>query len=373
MSKAEKAKLENDIAKNDDQIKDIKSGISEKVSEIKTLEGEKKEQEKELAKLAKLREAKDPKRTAKAQAEFEGLELREKTNNEHVEKTDKKIGTLQKKLDKLNEDLIKKTAERNDNGDKKDNLTHRVRFIDENGEAIDGIEDQQVSDGKDAILPAANPEIEGQNFIKWDGQHKKIDDDTVITAIFEKKIFNVEYIDADGSLIETKNVRYGETADPPGEPKRDGQSFTGWDKSYKNIKENTIIRAQYITDPNISNKLYRQAVGHATDKEFKKGDIWYHYYLGPLECSDVRKEQAEVIGTFKVLEPEGVRDIPGLGKEAIRKLTEAIRGKALWVKKEDSVFAEEPPIEFYIPIEDRTKPKGKPVQYYRHKSMPTDQ
>jgi len=373
MSKAEKVKLENGIAKYDDQIKDIKSSISEKISEIKTLEDEKKEQEKELAKLAKLRENKDPKKTAKAQAEFNGLEQREKANNVHIEKTDKKIGSIQKRLDKLNEELIKKTDERKDNEDKKDNLTHRVRFIDENGEAIDGIEDQQVSDGKDATLPAENPEREGHSFINWDGQNKKIEDDTVITALFEKKIFEVEYIDADGSLIEIINVGYGENAEPPGEPKREGLSFTGWDKSFKNIKENTIIKAQYKTDPNISNRLYRQAVERATVKEFKKGDIWYHYYLGPLECSDVRKEQAVTIGTFKVLEPEGVRDIPGLGKEAIRKMSEEIRGKALWIKKEDSVYTEEPPGEFYIPLKDRANPKGKSAQYYRHKSMPADQ
>jgi len=373
MSKAEKVKLVNGIAKYDDRIKDIKNSISEKVSEIKTLEGEKKEQEKELAKLAKLREARDPKKTAKAQAEFDGLELTEKANNEHVEKTNKKIGIIQKKLDKLNEDLIKKTAERKDNEDRMNNLTHRVRFIDENGEAIDGIEDQQVSDGKDATLPAAAPEKEGYNFINWDGQSKKIEDDTVITALFEKKIFKVEFIDADGSPLEIKNVGYGESAEPPGDPKREGLSFTGWDKNYRNIKEDTIIKALYKTDPDISNRLYRQAVERATEKEFKKGDIWYHYYLGPLECSDVRIEQAEAIGTFKALEPEGVRDIPAIGKESIRKMSEDTRGKALWVKKEDSVFTEEPPGGFYIPLEDRTKPKGKPVQYYRHKSMPADQ
>lgn len=64
--------------------------------------------------------------------------------------------------------------------------------------------------------------------------------------------YRVRFFDYDGitELIEVQYVQDGENAIPPEEdPVREGYVFTGWNKSYKNITENTDIIALYDIDP----------------------------------------------------------------------------------------------------------------------------
>ena len=65
--------------------------------------------------------------------------------------------------------------------------------------------------------------------------------------------YRVRFFDYDGitELIDVQFVEEGENAIPPEEdPKRDGFIFKGWNKSYKNITEDTDIIALYDIDPN---------------------------------------------------------------------------------------------------------------------------
>ncbi|WP_207654515.1 InlB B-repeat-containing protein, partial [Lacrimispora amygdalina] len=55
---------------------------------------------------------------------------------------------------------------------------------------------------------------------------------------------NVTFKDWDGTLLSEQTIDYGQDAVPP-EPERAGYRFIGWDKSYKDIKEDTVLKAQY--------------------------------------------------------------------------------------------------------------------------------
>ena len=57
--------------------------------------------------------------------------------------------------------------------------------------------------------------------------------------------YTVKFVDWDNSLLKQEIVREREAATPPGDPVREGYTFTGWDKSYTDIRNNTTIKATY--------------------------------------------------------------------------------------------------------------------------------
>lgn len=76
-----------------------------------------------------------------------------------------------------------------------------------------------------------------------------IDRDHSISVTFQKT-WNVTFRDHDGTVIKRQTVDDGTSATPPGNPGRDGYTFTGWDKSFTKIDRDTDITATY--KPNIS-------------------------------------------------------------------------------------------------------------------------
>lgn len=60
--------------------------------------------------------------------------------------------------------------------------------------------------------------------------------------------FTVVFVDYDGSVIETKEVKRNETVTPPKEPMRKGYKFTGWDKEFDCVTSDLTVTAQYEED-----------------------------------------------------------------------------------------------------------------------------
>lgn len=56
---------------------------------------------------------------------------------------------------------------------------------------------------------------------------------------------NVKFADWNGNIIENKTVAWGTSATPAVPPTREGYTFQQWDKSYVNLKEDTVITAVY--------------------------------------------------------------------------------------------------------------------------------
>ena len=60
-----------------------------------------------------------------------------------------------------------------------------------------------------------------------------------------KKKFTITFKDFDGTVLEQQEVTKKTDIQYPKDPSRIGYTFIGWDNNVKNIKENTIINAQY--------------------------------------------------------------------------------------------------------------------------------
>lgn len=108
------------------------------------------------------------------------------------------------------------------------------------------IESQQVLEGEDAVAPA-DPVREGYKFIGWDTDFTNVQSDLRIFAQYEQlAAYNVTFADWDFTVLSTQKVYEGQDAVAPSDPVREGYTFTGWDKDYTNVHSDLIVIAQYV-------------------------------------------------------------------------------------------------------------------------------
>ena len=118
---------------------------------------------------------------------------------------------------------------------------YTVTFKDSEGNTL---KTEQVAPGGAATAPEA-PEVEGYTFIGWDGFFNEVNADITVKAEYEINTYNVTFKDWDGTLLFSQVVAWGNEADTPKKPYREGYTFTGWDKDYTAVKEDLVVTAQY--------------------------------------------------------------------------------------------------------------------------------
>lgn len=69
--------------------------------------------------------------------------------------------------------------------------------------------------------------------------------EVILTAEMEVTEYEVAFCDWDGTVLSTDWVVSGGSATAPSDPVRSGYEFTGWDVSFDNITEDTVVTAQY--------------------------------------------------------------------------------------------------------------------------------
>ena len=119
--------------------------------------------------------------------------------------------------------------------------SYTVRFVDYDGTELSV---QTVLHGEAAELPAS-PAREGYTFVGWSGDVSAVTCDMTVTALYAVKTCTVFFTDWDGTVLKTQEVSYGEDAEAPQAPSREGYTFTGWSGDYTNITESRILMAQY--------------------------------------------------------------------------------------------------------------------------------
>ena len=117
-------------------------------------------------------------------------------------------------------------------------ITHKVTINLYDGKTYE----LEIVHGEDVGLPDTPPEVEGY-IGSWDHDGKNITEDTVINAIYEKQPFVVTFV-VDDAVVATQEVKTGESVTLPGIPEKVGLNGK-WNHDGKNITADTIITAVY--------------------------------------------------------------------------------------------------------------------------------
>ena len=135
---------------------------------------------------------------------------------------------------------------------------YTVKFVDVEGNTIS---EAKYHYGETVNVPTytATKESEEPNsynyVMKWDKTIATVADDATYTAVFEKEYieYTVRFVRDDGSLIEEKTYHYNDTitmADPTKESTdTHTYAFTGWDKEFAPVTENTEYVASFEATP----------------------------------------------------------------------------------------------------------------------------
>ena len=112
---------------------------------------------------------------------------------------------------------------------------------------VDGVqvgETQLVKYGEAAQAPA-NPTKEGYTFVGWDKEFSNVTGNLNINAVWEPIKFTVKFVDEDDTVLLEVEVEYGKDATPPTPPTKEGFQFDRWDGNYTNVKSNITVKAVY--------------------------------------------------------------------------------------------------------------------------------
>lgn len=137
---------------------------------------------------------------------------------------------------------------------------YEVTFVDWNGTVL---KTETVTYGGNATAPAT-PEREGYNFVRWSVGFTNVSENLTIRAEYEKKTYEVKFVDSDGTVLSTQTVPHGEAATPPAAPSREGFTFVGWDQlGYNNVTTAMVITAQYVEGSITTYTVTARALGNS--------------------------------------------------------------------------------------------------------------
>ena len=137
----------------------------------------------------------------------------------------------------------------------------------------DSIDVKEFYYGEPLIAPDEEPK-EGYNLTGWEGFEDgktTVTDNMIVTAVYEKEIYNVNFFDFDGNVISTQNVAYGEAAQTPEDLEADNVIFLGWSSEnnddYTEVKCSMDLYPQYIFEETTANPTADIKTGVYNDRQ----------------------------------------------------------------------------------------------------------
>ncbi|MBQ7048186.1 MAG: fibronectin type III domain-containing protein [Clostridia bacterium] len=103
----------------------------------------------------------------------------------------------------------------------------------------------QVKDGESAAAPALSLRAD-YHFVGWDKDYNCVKEDMVITAVYSDDECEVVFVDYDGTEISRQTVAFGAAATAPADPTREEYVFMGWDKPFEAVAGDVTVTATYI-------------------------------------------------------------------------------------------------------------------------------
>lgn len=123
-----------------------------------------------------------------------------------------------------------------------ENNVYSVRFIDSDNSTIS---EQDVTSGEDA-MPPSPPIIEGFKFVEWDRSYQNIREDLIVKAIYERKDFEVIFLDHEGNILKKSTVEFGSDVIAPDALEIEGKEFVKWDQSFIDVTNDMTIQPVYV-------------------------------------------------------------------------------------------------------------------------------
>ena len=126
---------------------------------------------------------------------------------------------------------------------------YTVEFVDYDGTSLKLQEN--VTHGTAATAPV-DPTRNGYDFTGWDNGFSSVTSNMTVTATYKIKEYTVEFVDYDGTVVDTQTVEHFASATAPAHPdNRTGYSPNGWIGDYTDIEPPTgttviTITADYV-------------------------------------------------------------------------------------------------------------------------------
>ena len=105
--------------------------------------------------------------------------------------------------------------------------TYQVTFKDYDGRVLAS---QRVKEGGKATAPSNNPKREGHTFTGWDKDFSKVTKDLTVTAQYKINAYTLTFNTDGGNAIDSMTQNYGTPINAPENPTKEGHTFDGWDK-----------------------------------------------------------------------------------------------------------------------------------------------
>lgn len=97
-----------------------------------------------------------------------------------------------------------------------------------------------------SATPPKDPTRPGKSFAGWVGRYEEVACNENVYATYNDIDYVVTFKSHDGIILKTQHIAYGGSAkEPPIIPVWEGHSFTGWDKPFSYITEDTVVTALY--------------------------------------------------------------------------------------------------------------------------------
>ncbi|MDR2828142.1 MAG: leucine-rich repeat protein, partial [Acholeplasmatales bacterium] len=98
------------------------------------------------------------------------------------------------------------------------------------------------------LVPTKNSTAEyTYSFSFWSPAISPVTEDITYNAVFDNILnyYTLTFLDYDGYVLDTQSIGYGSDGTEVASPSREGYTFYGWDNSYLNITEDTVLTAVY--------------------------------------------------------------------------------------------------------------------------------
>lgn len=100
---------------------------------------------------------------------------------------------------------------------------------------------EKVQHGSAATAPEV-PKKDGKTFSKWDKGFSKVTSDLTINAVYDVDTFTVTFKDGD-TVLSIQTVEYGKSATAPTVTPAPGKKHTGWDVAFDHVQDNLVVNA----------------------------------------------------------------------------------------------------------------------------------